>query len=303
MAETTTEILESVKDRASIPDGDPILTDAKLLKWLDDETLSFLVPLLIAKKEQHLIKSSDTVFTANLARYRIPERAYGAKLAGVQVVAADGKIRDLAWREPRDVISNTATGKPTEFYVENDEVVVYPTPADATETLRLRHYRRPNALVAASSVTTVVSVTSSTIVLTSAVGFGTTAADYDIIRGKDPHDWVAIDKSATRSSTTLTFSSFNPSSAGVVTGDYVALAKQTCVPNLPRDLVPILCELGALRYARSQGDFEAVQASLQILAMMLGNSSEMLGPRVDQAIQKLTSTLARSTRPRFSTED
>ncbi len=292
--QTTDDILESVKDRAAIPDGDPVLTDAKLLKWLDDETLSILVPSLIERREGHLVKSLDYTLDVGTNRYRIPERAYGEKLTTVQVIDSNNKVRTLT-PSTKDEMNNyqPQSGSPQHFYIEGADVVVSPIPSTTGEVLRLNHYRRPNALVGTTEVGVVASVTSSTIVLVSGTMFTAGVVDYDVIRGFSPHDWVAIDEAATLAANTLTFSSFDPDAAGVERGDYVALAQETCVPNLPRDLVPILCQLGAIRYLEAMGDTELMQAAISKLGAMVSASSAMLGPRVDQTLNKVVSNLGR----------
>lgn len=288
---TTTEFLEAVKDRAAIPAATAV-TDAKILGWADAETRSRVVPFLLAKRENYLVEDYPVSLTAGTASYRIPSRVVGQKPKDIYVVDSAGNKRSLGWYDTSEVAQfNGLSYAPTHFDIQGNLVTVHPTPT-ATETLHILHYRRPSDLVATSAVGTITSINTGTKVVTcsNVPTTFTTAEVYDFVKAKPGHEWLAIDQAVSARVTgaggTVTFSSTLPTDLAV--GDYVCLAGQTPVPNLPLEVMPLLEEYTAYRYLKSKGDAEGMKFSKEEIKELRDGLFPALSPRVDDEEEKLS---------------
>jgi hypothetical protein len=293
VAYTTTEFLEGVKDRCNFPSGSTV-TDAKLLGWADQECKSRLLPEIISKRENYLVADYTTTITSGVSSYRIPPRAFGQKLVDVVITAADGRERSLAWLEDDDVSRFTlTTGNPSHFKVENNSVILFPTPNTSVETLSLKHNRRPSALVATSAAGMVSTVAAGVVTFATSrpSTFGVTQTPnfqkYDLVLGTPGHECLAIDISVSAvGASTVTIPT---ASAALLTyGDYICLAEQTPVPQVPPDIVPVLEQMTAVRYLESKGDLDMLMAANNRLRELVNYAGITLSPRVERESRKIT---------------
>lgn len=259
-AYTSDELIAQVKRRAMIPSSSNTLATADFLSFINDEMDTYMVPLVMSVKEEFYVTYADTSCTSSTTSVAIPERAIGGKLRNV-LWSSDGGIvfYPLERIEAPDVYRYSTTGSaPQGYYFEGNRVILKPF---ASGTLRLQYFIHPSRCVALADASVVSSTTSTTVVVASVgTNFGTAAANYDFIKGTGP-GWEcrAIDQSGTRSSTTLTFS--GGVTTALVATDYVALANETPVPQLPRELHPLLAQRVAVRALYALGFTDQARAA------------------------------------------
>lgn len=152
----TTELLDDIRNRGSIPAADLRFPDASLLAAATRELREGVAPLVHSAKAEHMVYGYEVAVTAGVGTYRIPPRALGG-----------GGLRDVTWQQTgsniqaslREIPASEApawsdsTGMPTVYYVRNYSVVLLPTP-NAVGTLRMPYYARPNKLVALAAAFT-----------------------------------------------------------------------------------------------------------------------------------------------------
>jgi hypothetical protein len=88
--------------------------------------LSDLVPLIVTLREDFFVRSASQSITANQANYPMPTRAAGMVLRDVKVIRGTEVL--TLHKISREEITSTATGTPHSFYLEENNVVLYPTP-------------------------------------------------------------------------------------------------------------------------------------------------------------------------------
>lgn len=235
--------------------------DSDLLLHANAEIRRYLAPRLLRAREDFLVAVRDTTLTAGTANYALPSRAILGKLREVQLVASDGTVRNLPERTAEaltgwDVTSNNGT--PEFYYFRGAELVLVPAP-DATTytTLRVHYFRRLNRLVDSSS-STVLTATA----VTSTVFTGTrpsqitTSTPCDVISATEPFPSLAdsITPTATAAGS-VTFASGAVS--GQAIGDYVCLAGEAPVLQLPPEFYDLLVLRTALSLLGSGTDTEA----------------------------------------------
>jgi hypothetical protein len=182
------------------------------------------------------------------------------------VVDGDGKHVELAESNVTDLngvdtVGNN--GNPVRYQMRGNSIVLLPTP-DASNfvTLRLWYFRRPNQLVGTSAV-----LTSTT--LTGLVTFNgtkpstiTTSTPVDVVQGSPPYD--SLGDSLTPSAVASGYVTFSANVTGAVAGDYVCLAGQSPVIQLPDEFYNLLCLRTARSLLPANGD-PAVAANVQRL--------------------------------------
>lgn len=249
---TADELITQVKLRGMIPTSSNTLATADYLSFINDEIQTFIAPLIMSVREEFFVTYADQTIVSGTAAYSIPSRAIGAKLRNVLLL--DGSTyRPLPRLEVETLaVGSTSPGSIEGYYLEGNNVVLYPTPGSAG-TLRLSYFIRPNRVVASTAYTTVNSKTATTVSIgTPSTAFPTAATYYDFIKPTAHFECHAIDQSATRSLGTLTIAAGVPTA--VAAGDYVCLAGEAPFPQIPVELHPLLAERVVVRALQALGD-------------------------------------------------
>jgi hypothetical protein len=282
---TTTALLASVRRRAMLPSSSATGTaDADLLAIANEELQAWLVPLLLAAKSRHLVRRYTVSTAASTAAYRIPSRSVLSNVAEAEVVTSSGAIRNLVQYDLSDKEDLPhENGTPGGFYLEGQNIYLVPTPGSA-ETLRLSYYIRPNELVATSAVATISAINTGTGALTTSASVPvtfSTSQRYDLVAAKSSFESLAIDLTASvASGTTVTFSASDLPS-GLAVGDYICLAEQSPVAQVPADLHPLLAQRTAVKILEALGDFEGMTRAQRALDELAEAARQTLAPRVD----------------------
>ena len=286
MAYTTTEFIADVKLRAFIPTSQATFATSDILLLADAETQTTVIPLLQSVRSEYWLTYKDFTITAAQANYDIPVRAIGMGLRDVQVVSSGGEVTSLPQINVED-ITTTVSGEPVAFYVKQNQVYLFPTPSSTTGTLRMHYYLRPAqlALTTATGLISTINTGSNYVTVASIPSSWTTSFTYDLIRQDGASEPLAIDQAVTSiASTTITFTSTMPTSLRV--NDYVALAGQTPIPQIPAEVRPVLAQATAVRmmesmmlpgvdFARSTLDREIKTATLLLSQRVEGEPKKI----------------------------
>lgn len=280
---TTTDLIASIKANASIPTSQNLFQAADFLRFANHEMQINLVPLVMSAREEYFVADYNHSVTANQSSYQIPTRAIGGKLRDVQFISGTD-ISSLPRLEP-ELISSTVNGREG-FYLQANNVVLSPTPTVTDGTLRLKHFRRPGTLVATSACGQITDIDSGTnsVTISSTPSTFTTGVEVDFIRNKPGFDSLAIDQAISGvSGTTISFSSL-PSDLAV--GDWIALATESPIPQLPVELHPVLAQAVAVKCILAQG--KKAEAEQMRLKEMKEAALLLLTPRIDGEPRKIT---------------
>lgn len=301
-ANDTADLLSRLRVRAALPNLTTVLTNAQTLRLFDDELLGFVAPLLKAQQQSFFQASETQALVAGTANYRVPARAMGGTVHQVLLVDANGQEWPLDLLPSEQVATWRASqmdrGTPRFYFFEGATLSLVPVPDSSAQSIRLIHERRPNRLVTTGECSVITNITGTAVTVAAAgSGFGTASAAYDFISRLSPHDSLAVDQSATRSGTTMTFAVAPPSTVAV--GDYVALAQESCFPQIPDDLVPLLIDRAVAVILPLLGDTELGAGAGQKAAQSAQVASGLVSPRAGGEVKKIPgghSVLGRHTR-------
>lgn len=292
----TTALVEDVKERASLPDNDLRFTSAKVLSAATKELREGVATMLAETRAEHLVYSYDTAATSGTAAYRMPSRAIGGSLRDVVWVDSGGNaqppLQQLSSDEPQAIRSSDGT--PYAYYVRNYHVVLVPTP-NAAGTVRMPYYARPNRLVATAAVVVAADVNRTGTAWTVVINGSPPATlenntDIDVVRATPGFETLAAGVPATVSLDTpsagfTTYEFTAAADAGIVAGDYICVAGEAPVPQVPVELHGLLAARTARRLLLAVGD-ENWQALDVMVTELEGKARQMLSPRVSGDTQQ-----------------
>jgi len=308
---TTSEMLKSIKRRALVPDNQNTFTDQDFIDLMNEEMMIGLVPSVLQTKEEYFIYKEIVPLVANKSHYPIPERALANKLREICFVdSVDSSIRNeyemtqIAIDDRYTGLSN-GTGSSDftgfrRFYLMGSDVVLHPDVGPSPYGgLAFYYYLRPNTLVKDSLVATITNINRSTgdITLNSVpAGYGIAIpgtnnepVKYDLVKAKSPHNVLKINLTINSLNSSAKVINITPSQIPVdlEIGDYLALAGQTCIPNVPTELHSVLAQRVAQRILEAMGDTEGLNNATNKIAEMESKMSSMLDNRVEGSPRKV----------------
>lgn len=279
-AYTTTDFLNSVRQRGGIPTStntNNVNNTTNLLALATEELHIKLLPLIMSVREEFYVATTDYTIVAGTAAYAIPSRASGMVLRDIQLVSGT-MVWQLEPIGPEDV-STTMQGTPTSYYLQHNNIVLYPTPSSAYGTLRVTYYSRPNRLAPTSACAQITAINTSTFTVTVAAVPSTmaTAVTVDLIGAAVPYVTRAADSAiVSATATTITFASL-PSDLAV--GDWVALAEYSPIPQIPHEFQPVLAQMTAVKALESIGDLNGSANARKDLETLTKYALQMITPR------------------------
>lgn len=258
-------LLADVKRRGQIPEtSDGSYSESELLAFASDEIQTYLTSLLMSVREEWFVRPYDYNLTGNQVTFNIPQRSIGSKLRQV-LVGQDPNWLVVQRVEPKQTYGYYYGFTPASFpnagfgagYVFQNTTIKLLSASYGGPTLRLMYFLRPNRLVSefACGLITDIDTNTNEVTVSNAPTTFTDGTSYDFIKSKSGFDTLAMDQVADITGNVLTFEDDVPNDLEV--GDYVALAGQSPIPQLPVELHPLLAQRTVVKVLESAGDPKA----------------------------------------------
>lgn len=286
---TTTELLASIKRRGQIPTSQNTFSTADMLAIADEEIRVEVLPLVMTLRESYYETYSDITIVSGQTAYDIPERAVGFKVKDIVVRSTNGDERSLS-RIDSEVRGEDSSGSDiSSFYFEGNKIVLTQTPASSNgDSLRVRYFIRPSSLIlpsAAASITAIDTATN-TVTVSSLPSTISTATPVDLVKKKPNFQVHTADATISSIlSLDVTFSASLPDD--LVVGDYLCLAGESPVIQVPVELQPLLAQKVAVTILRGLGHREELKDAKDELESMRGLARDLLNPRIDGEPKKI----------------
>jgi hypothetical protein len=300
---TVSELLKSIKSRMMLPEANSTFSDDDLIAFANEEMLIGLVPSILQMKDDYLTAKHVTPLETSKVKYTLPERSLGNKLRDVSY-SSDGlneyEMTQINSDEKYSGMGMTSnTGYMRQFYMQGDSIVLYPdTNSTIGGFLYFYYYMRPNTLVkdAAVAVISNINRTTGEITVSNLPSTYLISSTYDFVKRNSPHSIMtkidntpAIDVSVSNiqsSAKILTVPAATiPSNLQI--GDYISLAGESCIPNVPTELHMILAQRVACRVLEAIGDTAGLTNANNKLQEMEGKTGIILDQRVEGAVHKI----------------
>jgi hypothetical protein len=268
---TTDQLIAQIKRRGMVPTSQNTFRNTDFLELADEEMQTGIVPLLLAVRQEFFVTNQDIALQTGVDHIEIPERAIGRNIRDIvysqsSPITSQSQLYSLARLEPDLLPWQQNVNRSTNdymFYMKDDYFVLVPTPRGVSGTLRVLYHRRPNDLVETRYTSQIVSIDTTTQVTVNQIPTNITdSVDVDIIsatagfRSKgDDLDIASIDTVAN----TITFTADLPTDLAV--GDYISERCTSPIPQIPRELQPLLAQRVAVKCLEALGDRQGMQVA------------------------------------------
>lgn len=270
MAFTTANLLASVNLRAFAPVDATTFSNADILSLADEEISTLLVPHLMSMREEYFVTYKDIPIISGTTAYDIPIRAIGLGVRSVALLTSSGSIRPLPLINITEIGSNIQTGVQG-FYLMGNSIILYPTPNNSTDTIRVHYQRAPSKLIEASAAFLISGISAPLTQVTSAANAPTAFLSglyYDVIRQDGGQETIQQDFLANSVSTNTIAFTLGAVTSATRVGDYVALANQSPLIQFPAEYRGVLAQAVTCRILQSMrlpGTNEEVDRLKQML--------------------------------------
>ncbi len=292
MAWTTTDLLDTIKNRQMLPDASSgSLSPAVLLQFATEELQLKLATIILGAREKYYETYQDTSVTTSVTSVPIVARAIGNVISSVQYINYP-YIRPLEPIDPVQANSLYPVAAPTNFYFENNSIVIYPPPASNSWTLRQRYFQRPSRLELTSNCAQITAFNSGTGVATcTPVSTWTTSNIFDFIpqtaSQATPYNLDTVLTGI--SATTMTFTLTAAQAALVSVGDWIALAEYTPIPEIPFEFSVVLAQATACKALEAINDQTGLANAKVALSEYMEFATKLITPRDQQGKKKVVS--------------
>lgn len=263
---TASYLLNSMKRRGMIPKTSERSFGREDLLWfMTEECQTYMASLLIGIREEFFDHIYDVTTVSGTDKYAIPPRAVGSKLRQVLLGGNAQSLQVLQRIEPKQQYGSAFgynswnTGYLCGYTFFDTSVQLLPPPSGG-QLLRMVYFRRPNRIVEESACGTIIAIDTNAQQVTITAGevptTFTTAVTYDLVKGSPGFGTLAMDQTITSISgvdvNVLTFTDALPD--GLALGDFVCLAGEAPVPQLPVELHPLLAQRVTVKVLEALGD-------------------------------------------------
>lgn len=282
-----------------MPSVQALFTDDDLVNIMNFEMDSKIVPMMDNQAEEYGVYLFDIAYSNTVTQYDMPTRAMAGKLRAVSFVDPNSNEVRIPRLRVEDIMSNVnATGLAINpalwgFYLQNNKVITYLSSVNggssAFPTLRLRYLRQPNTLVLSSACGEITAISGNVVTVDAIPTTFTTSVTYDLISNV-PQMFVSYGDDLTITSIVglnITFSATVSSKLQV--GDWVCLAGQSPIPQIPWNPgFQLLLQLSAAKCLEIHGDTQGFNVAMSQAADMKNYFISVLTPRVDANVIRLT---------------
>jgi hypothetical protein len=301
---TTDKIIASIKRRTMMPESSITFSKDDLIEFLNEEMSIGVIPSILQMKDEYLVYRDVVEIESGVSIYPIPSRAIGNKLR--EVAYSDDSINEynMTQIELDNKISNNFLSQggfyASQFYIQGSDIHLHPSNSNYSGYLFIYYYMRPNFLVQDNKVGVITSIDRTAGVITldnipsnyAAVSSGITtikAKEFDFVSSDSPNKIIAWDIPGTINSESHTITLENPSviPSNLKEGDYMPVAGETCIPNIPTELHPVLAQRVALRVLEALGDSTGLANARVKLEEMESKTGVLIDSRVEGSPVKI----------------
>ncbi len=279
MAKTGDDLLSAVQLTITMPNNQVLLTDARVLAFANDEMFSSVQETILSLRQEYFVYLDETDTTVEDQQdYSIPPRAIGRILRDLKIKDTESSnIYNCTMVALEDSQDFSNSGNVFGYYFMGDQIHLVGAPTSSGFTLMKYYLLRPNKIVATTSAGLIQGIAGNVVTLSAVPSTFVSGASVDFIQGKQGNRTLAMDQTITNVSGFQVTVTTPPSS--LVVGDYLALAEQSPVIQLPDEAFTYLVMLTAKRCLYAIGDYEGSKALDEAIPEKRSLLEKCLAPR------------------------
>lgn len=302
---TSDSLINDIKRRTFMPVSQITYSDEDILEFADEEIQIGIVPLLMSVREDYLVSYKEDTVLAGTSSYPMHKRAIVQKLKDVTVLDINGDANNPIETSLPRIQSDQAVSRVNNypgFYLRNNKVFLQNPDNYTGQKLRQYYFLRPSKLVKSiqsAKITRIPSSGGAPTLNANQVQVSLIPTDYgtaaifdrtvDITRGAPGFEILTMDTTASFNINTLvvTFTDLTVLPDGIEEGDFVCLAGESVVAQIPVEMYPILAQRVAVKILEGAGDSNNLQLSQGKLKEMEKSVLGLLSNRVEGEPQKI----------------
>lgn len=283
-------------------------TTAKVLRLMNEELVSYLLPFLDAARTDLFTTHVDVPLIANQQGYPVPPGGMASKLRSISIVDSSGNVQRQLYELDIDQANQNAAlfnlnslGNPTNYYFEGEKIMVWPTPINIAPNglyaIRFYYSRRPNELILKAGAQQIVAtsqVGGNTRFQVANSGIFTNGQTLDLVMNQPPFGAplttvIAGIPDGTHVDMTGLLSGYAASAIGV--GDWLCPTGQAPVPtNVPGEIwVGLFEQWMVAQLMSARADDQAYKRALQNVRISEGRTKIFLRQRNKGDVHQLQS--------------
>lgn len=292
MSTTVDDFLVGLKERITTPANQQLLDDAGFLRLADKVVKDTMVPLMLSVNQNYFVRPVDFPVVAGQDSYQIYYRSIGRGLRDlklVQIGASPLSTRSLTEIAIEHEHEFTSQSLPTAYFFQGDWIILRPNPV-SSNTWLLRQFIniQHSKLVKVDACGIITSISSNVVTCSSLPTTFQAGVAVDFIQGVSGSSILGYDLMPTNvTGSQLTFATAAELPTNLAVGDYVALAQQTPVIQMPDEVVPYMETMTAKRVLYAVSDFDGENQLTQTAADELRELLKILQPRNEGALKKI----------------
>lgn len=295
------KLVDSVKERAMLPDEDLVYNDEKILEILNEKLSLDIVDTIMELNEEHLVYHKELY--SNSGTLVIPSRAIGSKLRDLQYYWGGsnalvemrridlGEVPDYSYGLFPNQVTRFDERSRYVFYVEGDEIK---TLGSLSGKYKMYFHMSPNMLVKETECAKVTAIDKTTGI----IQFSELPSEFinltecDIIQDKSPNKILGFDISVQSVNIAQRTITLLPESIPdrLVVGDWFCFPETSPYANVPPELHAVLAQTAAIYILAALGDTENLNNAKSILKDYMKKAAQkLINNRVEGANRKLKS--------------
>lgn len=287
----STKLLQYIKTAITVPTYQPRFSDEDLLGLANDEQQSLVVAELKNLREDYFTVRVEIAIVQNQSNIYIPERAVGRTARDIRYFTSSSEEYSLPRIQLEDTYyyTNFQSGNPTAFYIMGDDIILLPR-ASAPGTCVLYYDFKPSDIVKMTRVARITAVGVDTVTVAAVPSNITIGSLSDITRQTPAYKVTYYDRTITNiAGNVITLDGFSIASpiTDVSVGDYISLAGETGLVQLPDEAQQVLIQAVAVRVLEALNLDSQLQIAKAIYDKKIRLMRDLMTPRVDGAVKKV----------------
>lgn len=276
------EFLEGVKRLITAPSNQRLLEDEDFLAMATSRMRSTMIPLIDSVNQDYFVVKTPVPIMQGVENYAIPPRAIGRKLREIKIFNESGVRGDFPKISIEREHLYRSSASPFGFHFYGDRIQLVPVPTDAGYSLQLWWFLSPGKLVKSGEAGLITGITGDDVTVATLPTKFTVGRRLDFLQGQTGNSYIAIDQLATNvAANTISFPAGSLLTLGLEPGDYVSLAGESPVLQIPEEASPYLEAITAYDALYALSDYEGQNALKETIKEHKENLLKLLEPRIE----------------------
>jgi hypothetical protein len=272
---TTTNLVSNVQLVGHIPLSNSTFTSSEIINLANRELQTAILSQIFSAREGYYLTYQDYDVNAT-GKFVIPSQAIGGALDCIQVVNEPNVI-PVNRIEHSEQFSTLAPNATTySYFMVANTVNIIPNPTFGV--VRLWYIRRPNALIPVTGAASISNIAGNVLTVASVPSTMTIGTKINICQDQPPFDVLTEGVITNIAGTDVTLDLVSSTTS---IGDWLCLADQTPVPQIPVEFRPLLEQRVVVKIYELQGYIEKMKAAGEMLKRMEQDTFRLIDPRVE----------------------